>query len=154
MRKTVSRMWVLIALMTLGLLIFAGCQSNQELSEGGGPGQTVTIDLTDISTTGYTWQMKEEGDGGFEIMSNEVIAGDDNGLAGAPGVNRYQLIAITPGKSTLTFKLARAWEDGEEAYEATYNFTINDDRTVTFEGKNGKSLDGNDTITLNDPVIE
>lgn len=151
----------LVVCMSVGLLI-TGCGSTtdesdeREITTGELTGQKVTIEFDDYATAGFMWKLSEEGTGDFVIESNEIIA-DESDAVGASGIDRYVLVANKPGKVELVFTLEQDWTGGDQACEARYKFTIKDDKTVTFDGKEGKPLGQyttDDFEPLEDPDIE
>lgn len=151
----------LVLCLATGLLV-TGCGSQAEQGEaderstGELTGQRVSLEFDDYSTAGYMWKLTEEGKGDFVIESNEITAAE-SGEAGAPGIDRYVLVANKPGDVELIFTLEQDWTGGDTAFEARYTFKIKDDKTVEFKKKEGKPLGkyANDEFApLEDPVLE
>jgi predicted secreted protein len=70
-------------------------------------GQTLRVDVKDVSTTGYRWSATHANSGLLELMEEEMKP--SAGIGGA-GARHYIYKALAPGAGTLTFILKRPWE--------------------------------------------
>lgn len=76
-------------------------------------GKSVTIELPENVTTGYSWAMEETA----SVNSGAVVVDDlghrrSSDLVGAGGVHSWKLTGASPGKATLVLSYRRPWEKG------------------------------------------
>jgi predicted secreted protein len=70
-------------------------------------GETVIIELQDIATTGYRWQVEGVDPAVVTLQKEDTIPGT---APGAAGVRRLEFLAVGAGHVTLRFNLRRPWE--------------------------------------------
>ena len=70
-------------------------------------GQTLRVEVQDISTTGYQWHAAPVEGGVLKFEGDEL---EPYPGVGAGGLRRYTYSAASPGGATLTFNLQRSWE--------------------------------------------
>ena len=71
-------------------------------------GEPFTIELPSSPTTGYRWE-GPQASGDVELLDERFDVPFD-AQPGDPSVQRFQLVARTVGRLTLTFTLKRSWE--------------------------------------------
>lgn len=70
-------------------------------------GETLTVELKGNPTTGYAWELAQD-DSRFRLIKKDY-AHPGAGI-GAATKERFQIEALQPGSTTLTFKYKRPWE--------------------------------------------
>lgn len=70
-------------------------------------GQSLRVEVQDISTTGYRWQASPVEGGVLKAVGEELQPFPG---VGGGGTRRYTYQAVSPGMLTLTFTLQRSWE--------------------------------------------
>ena len=99
-------------------------------------GQSIVIELESNPTTGFAWRSWSSGTGSVELTENEFLTtSGTSGVVGAPGTERFTFVATHAGDLKLEFEYEQGWTGGEEAYLATYLFTVDDNLHVTFLSK-------------------
>lgn len=85
----------------------------------------VIISLEYNAGTGYEWTYEEEPEGMLTLVSQDTedLAKDEL-IEGGPLLETFMFRAAKPGEVTLTFKLARSWEEGSPAETQVYAFDI------------------------------
>jgi predicted secreted protein len=71
-------------------------------------GEPFTVELPSSPTTGYRWE-GPEASGDIELLDHGFEVPPD-AQPGGPSVQRFQFVARTAGRLTLTFTLKRSWE--------------------------------------------
>lgn len=100
--------WARIFLGLVGvLLIFSAC---------GKKDSSVTIELEENPTTGYSWSYSMDVDSIVKETESKQIS-PTTLMMGAPGKHRWTFEAVADGQVTLTFVYARPWEIEESAEE-------------------------------------
>jgi inhibitor of cysteine peptidase len=85
-------------------------------------GDTLVIRLDENPTTGYRWAVERGGEGFFEPPRAEFIQNPD-ALTGAGGSRIFTFHALKPGKTSLAFKLWRAWQ-GEGSVTSRFGVDV------------------------------
>ena len=92
----------------------------------------ITFSLVSNPSTGFGWETMQSGES--VLKTDESFKGNDRGnLAGAPGTQYYTFTAIAPGKTTVTFRYARAWENNPPAYTYIAVIRVSADLQITLE---------------------
>ena len=79
-------------------------------------GEPFTVELPSSPTTGYRWEGPSANDD-VELLDHAFEVAPD-AQPGDSSVQRFRLVAHTPGHLTLTFTLKRSWEpEGVEQHE-------------------------------------
>jgi predicted secreted protein len=79
-------------------------------------GEAATIELQENPSTGYKWQIAQQGSSKLEIVAISDLGFGPGGspgqkaLLGAPGQHRWKIEALAAGHATVTFIYLRAWE--------------------------------------------
>jgi inhibitor of cysteine peptidase len=81
----------------------------------------IIVTLASNITTGYQWTLAELDTSIVENTSQEYIA-PDSSLAGAPGTERWEFIALGTGTTALRLEYRRPWEGDE--IEPTETFQV------------------------------
>ncbi len=118
----------LLLILCCFILLFSACAEETGM-------QTAVFEMDENATTGYIWDVSQEGSGSFEVQKSVIDDVEDTAssevLTGVGQRVRYTLVPQEAGEVTVTFTLARPWEGGETAHEATYVFEVNDAGTCT-----------------------
>ncbi len=123
---------------------FSACSSKDEMQEA-------VFEMEENATTGYIWQVSQEGDGSMDIQ-REVIedtsaASSSEMIVGVGQMIRYTLVPQNAGEVNVTFELERPWEGGEEAYEASFTFDVSDNGTCVLISQE-ESIEGGGSAPL------
>ena len=70
-------------------------------------GETFTVELESVPTAGYEWGLAQD-DSRFRLVKKDY-AHPGAGIGGATK-ERFQIEALQPGSTTLTFKYKQPWE--------------------------------------------
>jgi predicted secreted protein len=85
-------------------------------------GEIVQVELQDISTTGYRWQLQDFPRSIVVLQREDTRPGK---APGAAGVRVFELRAVGAGKVTLHFDLRRPWETNQPPIkESTLDLTV------------------------------
>ena len=120
-----KRVIVLLAAFAIAVAL-TGCAESAGTPQAGEEGQaphTVTVELEENPTTGYTWSYTMDNAGILEETGNEFVPGEASGeAAGVPGVHRYTFAAIADGTVKLSFEYKQEWDGGasDRVYCETY----------------------------------
>jgi len=79
-------------------------------------GAEIAIDLPENPTTGYRWSVRGLTGGCLALKSVEYSPTPGPGVGGG-GTRHFCFLANTPGKTTLTLKNMREWEQEEKAID-------------------------------------
>lgn len=91
-------------------------------------GQSASVELEENPSTGYRWAVDAKASSGLPVVriSDRGFSEREGGkrLLGAPGIHRWDIQAVSPGKASVVFIYGRPWEDKhsrshEVAVEAT-----------------------------------
>lgn len=111
------RMWR-VACALAALLLVAGCAGAMALGEDDDGssvtldvGQELTIKLPSNVTTGYSWQVVD--DGGLEQVGEAEYTSPKTDAVGAGGTETFRFTAKTAGTGTIELEYRRPWESGE-----------------------------------------
>src|SRR5690606_31850353 len=86
------------------------------------PGETRVVELPGQGTGGYVWTAEiKDGDIAVEALP---VAAAEGGLLGAPARARFRLSAGHAGSGTISFRLARPWEQAEPASVHVMTVTV------------------------------
>ena len=92
----------------------------------------VEISLEYSAGTGFEWTYEVEPEGNVTFVDKTTESkAKDSTIAGGPLVDTFTFRAARPGEVTITFKLARSWEDGDPAEEQVYCFAIDNQLQMT-----------------------
>ncbi len=148
--KKKSFCFLLLGVLCLfGLSACMGEDSAQEATM-----QEAVFEMEENATTGFTWEVSQEGSGSFEV-EKEVIEQADSAsemLAGAGQMVRYTLLPKDAGEVHVHFVLARPWEGGETVYEATFVFEVTEDGTCTLISEEETVEDGASRPVFEGPI--
>lgn len=87
-------------------------------------GETFNIELNSNPTTGYQWQLVKPLDKNIiELVSSYYISPKTN-LMGAGNKEIWIFRAVKPGKTTISFKYVRLWEDTQPESQILYIIDI------------------------------
>jgi predicted secreted protein len=85
-------------------------------------GETVVVELRDISTTGYRWQLEGLNPSIVTLQKDDVRP---SAAPGASGVRRFEFLTTGTGHAALRFELRRPWETNQPPIEqSTVNLTV------------------------------
>ncbi len=70
-------------------------------------GETIVVELEDISTTGYRWHIEGVEPSVVTLQKEDINPG---AAPGASGIKRFEFLAAGAGQATLRFDLRRPWE--------------------------------------------
>ena len=121
---------LLSSIIVLSLFLLVGCK-NKEIKETTSP---EVIELEGNPTTGYEWTCIIEDD---SIAKLEAIFEADettSAITGEGGTYLFTVTGLKEGKTTVTCKYARGWEETDDDKERHYNITVNKDLKVSIEG--------------------
>ncbi len=141
----------MFGLLCVGLMlfVFSGCSGDEGV-------QQAVFEMEENATTGYTWQVSQEGSGSMDIQREEMdgvsATSSSEMVVGAGQMIRYTLVPQQAGDVRVTFVLERPWEGGEKAYEATYTFEVQEDGTCTLVGEEENILDGGTRPVFEGPL--
>ena len=110
-------------------------------------GSSVVFRAQSNRTTGFTWQIRMEGPGLFEI-EYERFANDDGKIMGAPSSDEYTLGCVKPGAVKVFLLYSRPWEGGDRLVEYMYEFEISNDLLATLLNSERIIFDGVDEESL------
>ena len=87
----------------------------------------VIISLDYNAGTGFEWSYEEDPEGMLTFLGKETedLAKDEL-IDGGPLLDTFTFRAAKPGEVTLTFKLARSWEESPSDYTQVYAFDIDE----------------------------
>lgn len=93
---------------------------------------TVQIPLEYNAGTGFEWNYEASPEGVVTYLGKNTEDLEDNPeVTGGALRDVFEFQALKPGEVTITFNLARSWEDGEPAETQVYAFTVSDDLQMT-----------------------
>ena len=80
------------------------------------PQKEVIVTLPSNPTTGYSWEMVEQGeDAAVLVVAKEFKTSvGTSGPVGAGGVEHFRLRLLEAGRFTVTFVYRRSWEKDQE----------------------------------------
>ena len=111
------KLFVIVAVLAAALVMMTGCTSSQDE-------KTVTVELEENPSTGYTWSYSAEPEGILQETSSEFIGSDgqDEEIVGAPGTRVYTFKVVSDGTVTLRFESKRDWDGGyaDRTYVVSY----------------------------------
>ncbi|MGB9695339.1 MAG: protease inhibitor I42 family protein [Caldisericaceae bacterium] len=87
------------------------------------PGETVSIQLEENPTTGYTWHWNVVNTSVVSIESEHFEAPTSN-LMGASGNHVWQIKGLKTGKTQIIFEYYRSWEQNKVDKTVTYTFIV------------------------------
>ena len=83
-------------------------------------------------TTGYNWYVTQNGNS--VAQTEDVYVSDAQGnVGGAGGTQYYTFNAVSPGKTTITFRYERSWETDPPVYTYIAQITVNGDLSVSLD---------------------
>ncbi len=85
-------------------------------------GSTVTIELPENPSTGYSWTI-EQLDAAQLAISADRFVGPATPLPGAPGTRHLEITLLQPGTARLTLAAVQPWI-GAEASTARRHYTF------------------------------
>jgi predicted secreted protein len=90
-------------------------------------GDEFTITLDSNATTSYEWQLADTLDESIlELVGSEYTIPNDEGLAGAGGIEVWTFKAVGAGETDVSMKYVHPWEEeGTPAKERTFSITVN-----------------------------
>jgi predicted secreted protein len=86
-------------------------------------GQAFTLTLPENRTTGYGWQVSNNGAPACKLADDSVERGSK--LIGSPGVHRWRFVAEKPGGSTIELHLVRPWEADKVKRSLSFRVSVN-----------------------------
>lgn len=94
------------------------------LSRSAAPGDAITVELDEIPTSGYRWELDAYDPSVLEPDGDDFSPATDGTLGGG-GTRRFRLKVVGSGTSQLKFVRRRAWEPGVvvQAFETTIEAT-------------------------------
>lgn len=95
------------------------------VSSGNFESQKKYIELRGNSSTGYTWVSTVDEEDVVSVEEKITYLGEPD-VVGAPSLFSYTLTSLKPGKTTVTFRYCRPWEEGEELEQRNYEVTVSD----------------------------
>lgn len=123
--KTIIATFILCACSTTSQIQLQKADSGSTITIS--IGDTVTIDLPENPTTGYSWafSIEQESQNIISDISEKYIAPNNN-LVGSGGIKEYSFKAINKGEITLTGYYRRPWEklDKQNSEKVEYIFKI------------------------------
>lgn len=102
-----------VALLLLLALPGPGAIQAADQSVQLAPGQRTTVQLEENPTTGYRWQIDRAGSADLTIVRIDDLgfsAREGAAPVGAPGVHRWSIEGVSPGKARIVFEYLRPWE--------------------------------------------
>ena len=143
MKKTVL---ILTAVLAIATLAISGCgKSKTTISIGrenvdlAAEGKTLTLDLTGIPSTGYTWTCEIDDENLLTEKSHETKEEKNDSsepMVGTSTTEHYTFEANGSGEARLTAKYARSWEETPDDIKHVFIVTIENGEIsmVTEEG--------------------
>jgi inhibitor of cysteine peptidase len=125
-----KRTSVLAVAAVLALVLAAGCdggaKSFGEDDSGGSVtlavGDSITIELPSNITTGYSWQVAD--DGGLEQSGDPVYDAPNTDAAGAGGTETFTFEATETGSGEIVLEYVRPWESVQPAETWTLDVEV------------------------------
>lgn len=127
--KAVRRGCLLMALVMM-MAVPAAAQ------EAGNAPANPTVTLSGNPTTGYTWAAQAADEGVVSVVDDGFAQNESGeGVTGAGGFQRFELVGQAEGYTTVTFAYARSWETEEEpVYKLVYDVSVDAELGVTVVG--------------------
>jgi len=79
-------------------------------------GGMIRVDLEELGSAGYNWELKDLDKDHFEVLSVETVQAPQKGdVVGAPVVRKWLISTKKEGKEDLKFLYYRPWEGAKSA---------------------------------------
>lgn len=115
---------IIRVLITIFLL--SGCSNGINLNNNT---KELKINLYSNSSTGYEWTYKVSNEDIIKI-SKSYKTNCPSDVSGCGGENVYTIKPLKEGKTTITFKYARSWEQSEYDLDAIYEIEVDKDLNI------------------------